>query len=96
MKRHLGPLQTHAAVAAQAAQHVANTALVLGNQRQAASVPRIIRGLHDVEPLVRGAAAWALAQIGGAAAGSIQNQGSVEVDSEVRAEIDAALQIADV
>lgn len=40
-----------------------NAALVLGNQRAKKAVPALLRGLQDVEPLVREAAAWALEQM---------------------------------
>ncbi|MGD9645981.1 MAG: tRNA epoxyqueuosine(34) reductase QueG [Pirellulales bacterium] len=39
-----------------------NAALVLGNRPTAAALPALERGLHDGEPLVRGACAWALGQ----------------------------------
>ena len=37
-----------------------NAAIVLGNQRAKEAIPALTRGLHDVEPLVREACAWAL------------------------------------
>jgi epoxyqueuosine reductase len=40
-----------------------NAAIVLGNQRAAAAIPALTKGLADEELLVRGACAWALAQI---------------------------------
>jgi epoxyqueuosine reductase len=40
-----------------------NAAYVLGNQAEAASVPALRHGLNDVEPLIRGACAWALGRI---------------------------------
>ncbi|MGH7199203.1 MAG: tRNA epoxyqueuosine(34) reductase QueG, partial [Planctomycetaceae bacterium] len=42
-----------------------NAAIVLGNRRDPAAVPALIDALHDDEPLIRGAAAWALGRIGG-------------------------------
>ena len=39
-----------------------NAAIVLGNQRHAAALPALIRGLSDDEALVRAACAWALGQ----------------------------------
>jgi epoxyqueuosine reductase len=39
-----------------------NAAIVLGNQRDEKAIPALIRGLNDSEPLIRGAAAWALGQ----------------------------------
>jgi epoxyqueuosine reductase len=41
-----------------------NAAIVLGNQGNASGVQSLERGLSDPEPLVRGASAWGLAQIG--------------------------------
>jgi epoxyqueuosine reductase len=59
-----------------------NAAIALGNGRQAAAVP----------PLVRGSAAWALARVGGAAARqALQRQQQCESDAEARAEIAAAI-----
>ncbi len=56
---------------------------------------RCIRGLHDVEPLVRGACAWALGQIGGdAARAALENQRAAEVDLDVQSEVDAACRTA--
>ena len=43
-----------------------NAAIVLGNQRDERAVPALCRSLGDADPVVRGAAAWALGQIGGA------------------------------
>jgi epoxyqueuosine reductase len=40
-----------------------NAAIVLGNQRHAAAIPALTKGLADEEPLVREACAWALEQI---------------------------------
>jgi epoxyqueuosine reductase len=40
-----------------------NAAIVLGNQRFAAALPALNRGLADDEPLVREACAWAISQI---------------------------------
>lgn len=42
-----------------------NAAIVLGNQRHRPAVGALERGLADVEPIVREACAWALAQIRG-------------------------------
>jgi epoxyqueuosine reductase len=41
-----------------------NAAIVLGNQRAAAAVSALQRGLNDPEPLIRDACAWAIGQIG--------------------------------
>jgi epoxyqueuosine reductase len=40
-----------------------NVAVALGNGRDPASVPTLVRALHDPEPLIRGHAAWALGRI---------------------------------
>ncbi len=39
-----------------------NAAIVLGNQRSPSGFEALCRGLHDDEPLVRGACAWALGE----------------------------------
>lgn len=41
---------------------VRNAAIVLGNQPDIENVPALVCGLHDEEPLIRGAAAWAIGQ----------------------------------
>jgi epoxyqueuosine reductase len=69
-----------------------NAALVLGNQRDAAALTAIAKGCHDEEPLVRGACAWALGQIGGDDARRLLVERlAVEADASVKAEIVAAL-----
>ncbi|MBX7166453.1 MAG: tRNA epoxyqueuosine(34) reductase QueG [Pirellulales bacterium] len=69
-----------------------NAAIVLGNQRNRAAVPTLIRALDDDEPLVRGAAAWALGQMGGPkAVAALTARLRAELDAEVAAEINAAL-----
>lgn len=45
-----------------------NTCIALGNVADRASVPALGRALEDVDPLVRGHAAWALGRLGGMAA----------------------------
>jgi epoxyqueuosine reductase len=70
-----------------------NAAIVLGNQRDVRAVPALERALGDSEPVVRGAAAWALGQIGGAVAlTALKSRLCVEDNATVRAEIDGALQ----
>jgi epoxyqueuosine reductase len=70
-----------------------NAVIVLGNQRDTTAVPALERTLGDSEPVVRGAAAWALGQIGGAVAvTALKSRLRVEDNATVRAEIDAALQ----
>jgi epoxyqueuosine reductase len=70
-----------------------NAAIVLGNRPIPDALPALTRGLNDVEPLVRGACAWALGRYSEPAArGALQARGQVESDDDVRREINAALQ----
>ncbi|MGD9636097.1 MAG: tRNA epoxyqueuosine(34) reductase QueG [Pirellulales bacterium] len=72
-----------------------NAAVVLGNRPAPAAVPALIRGLNDVEPLVRGAAAWSLGRFAETAAGeALKARSSIEQDEAVRREIDGALRAA--
>lgn len=69
-----------------------NAAIVLGNQRYPPAVAALMRGLNDVEPVVRGACAWALGQFETAAAqAELQARLMIETDCEVRRELLAAL-----
>jgi epoxyqueuosine reductase len=69
-----------------------NAAIVLGNRPAAAALPALAKGLNDVEPLVRGAAAWALGNYSELAArDALVYRQNTETDVEVRAEIEAAL-----
>jgi epoxyqueuosine reductase len=69
-----------------------NAAIVLGNQRDGASLPALRRGLNDSEPLVRGAAAWAVGQIGGETAlAALESALDREADAKVCREIQQAL-----
>jgi epoxyqueuosine reductase len=69
-----------------------NAAIVLGNQRDRAAIPALIRGLNDSEPLIRGACAWALGEIGGdEAREALQQRLQAEEDAAVLEEIVAAL-----
>jgi epoxyqueuosine reductase len=69
-----------------------NAAIVLGNQRCEAALMALARGLTDVEPLVRGACAWALGQYDSPAMKHVlQEQLASESDDYVRGEIEAAL-----
>ncbi len=69
-----------------------NAAIVLGNQQNASAVDGLVRGLNDSETIVRGAAAWALGQIGTAAAWeALHRRLEAEQDDQVRAEIAMAL-----
>ena len=71
-----------------------NAALVLGNQKHAASFVALCKGLHDVEPVVRSASAWALGQIGGPAASTaLQARLVPEENTQVIAEIEFSLSI---
>jgi epoxyqueuosine reductase len=69
-----------------------NAAIVLGNQRDQQGIPALVRALDDSEPLVRGAAAWALGQfeLPDARAALMQRM-LTEEDPAVCAEITAAL-----
>jgi epoxyqueuosine reductase len=72
-----------------------NAAIVLGNQRAAGAIEALERGLNDVEPVVRGACAWALGQIGtDAAHDCLRRRARVEQEAEVCSEINAALAVA--
>lgn len=70
-----------------------NVCLVLGNLRRFDAEPLLIAALEDEEPLIRGAAAWALGQLATAtAAQALQARLSTEHDDQVQAELAAALQ----
>jgi epoxyqueuosine reductase len=70
-----------------------NAAIVLGNQRDPAAVPVLVDRLDDREPVIRGACAWALGQIGGACE-ALRRRLEVESESSVRQELEAALALA--
>lgn len=73
-----------------------NAAIVLGNQCEPMSIDALEKGLHDHEPLVRGACAWALGRIQDSrAVQSLRERLAVEDDSLVRVEIENALSNAD-
>jgi epoxyqueuosine reductase len=72
-----------------------NAAIVLGNGPTYAAVPALVRGLNDVEPLVRGACAWALGRHADAQAReALERRLEVETDEQVRGEIAAAFAAA--
>jgi len=72
-----------------------NAALVLGNTRPSEGIAALALGLRDEEPLVRGAAAWALGQYGTEAARQLlRDRLVIEDDAQVRGEIEAALALA--
>lgn len=69
-----------------------NAATVLGNLRCLAALPELQQALSDTEPLIRGAAAWALGQLQTPAAESaLQARLPCETNAEVQAELQAAL-----
>ena len=71
-----------------------NVCVAIGNWGERAAVPALTLALHDKEPLIRGHAAWALGQIGGARArDELSRAQAEEVDEAVRAELHCALQM---
>jgi len=67
---------------------VRNACVAAGNAGDAALVPALIALLADVEPLIRGHAAWALGRIGGEVTlRALQLASTVEPDPWVRVEI---------
>jgi epoxyqueuosine reductase len=69
-----------------------NAAIVLGNRPTPAAIPALSRGLHDCEPLVRGACAWALGRYSEhSAQTALRRRRDIELDADVRAEITVAL-----
>lgn len=69
-----------------------NAAIVLGNSGDPDAVPALADALHDAEPVIRGASAWALGQLGTPAAqAALERQLAMEDSAEVRDEILAAL-----
>ena len=72
-----------------------NAAMVLGNQPSDENLPALSFGLDDVEPLVRGASAWALGKHRSlSASDSLLQRLVLEQDAEVRAEIQLALALS--
>jgi epoxyqueuosine reductase len=71
---------------------VRNACIAAGNWGDPAAIPTLSHLLADAEPLIRGHAAWALGQIGGAAGTSaLRDALGVESDAWVREEIGSAL-----
>ena len=69
-----------------------NAAIVLGNSGDRSAVPALTGVLNDSEPLIRGAAAWALGQLAVTkAVESLQARLQNEDDAEVAEEIRCAL-----
>lgn len=65
-----------------------NVAVVLGNLKDPAAVPELVKALDDPEPVVRGHAAWALGQIGTPEAkDALKKAFLTEKDEMVREEI---------
>jgi epoxyqueuosine reductase len=70
-----------------------NAAIVLGNRPTPAGLSALLRAMQDEEPLVRGAAAWALGRYADVQAGeALSARALVETDGEVREEIGGAQQ----
>ncbi len=71
-----------------------NAAVALGNALDRSAVPALVRSLEeDPHPMVRGHAAWALGRIGSPRAReALVARSSVEVESSVLEEIEAALE----
>lgn len=69
-----------------------NAAIVLGNQRPVEAIEALVHGLNDVEPLVRGACAWALGRYDDdRARKALDDRLESENDPDVRSEIEAAV-----
>ncbi len=69
-----------------------NACLVLGNSGDRQVVAALCRAIEDHDPLIRGAAAWALGRIGGAAAvRALESRAVVEDTAAVRVEIQSAI-----
>lgn len=65
-----------------------NAAIALGNRPLPAAIPALIKGLNDEEPLIRGAAAWALGRYGcETSLRALLERQSQETDSDVREEL---------
>lgn len=72
-----------------------NVCIALGNLGDPTAVPLLVHALEDDEPLIRGAAAWALGQLATSeAAAALRRRLEMEAESDVRSEILAALQLS--
>jgi epoxyqueuosine reductase len=67
-----------------------NAAICVGNSKDSRAAEILCQLLHDAEPLIRGAAAWALGQIGGNHK-PLSDRIAIESDASVREEIRSAL-----
>ena len=68
-----------------------NAAIVLGNSGDQRAVPALAQALNDAEPVVRGACAWALGQLGGnLSLAALSERLEIETDPLVLAELAAA------
>ena len=71
-----------------------NAAIVLGNARDRSAEQELIAVLDDGEPMIRGAAAWALGQLNSPQAlSAMRTRLIVEIDETVRREIEFSLRI---
>lgn len=69
-----------------------NAALVIGNLQDRSAEPELLAALNDPEPLIRGASAWALGQLGRrSAVDPLSGRLNSETEDSVRSEIRAAL-----
>lgn len=69
-----------------------NVAVALGNAGDAAAIPVLSAALRDLDPLIRGHAAWALGQIGGPESTAALREALIlECDRWVREELARAL-----
>ena len=69
-----------------------NAAIVLGNAGNLSAEQELIAALDDTEPMIRGAAAWALGRLSSPVAdAALRTRLNVEVDEIVRKEIEIAL-----
>lgn len=69
-----------------------NAAIVLGNAKDSSAEQELIAALNDTETMIRGAAAWALGQLGSPKAiAALRTRLSVERDETVIQEIDFVL-----
>ncbi|MBI1902088.1 MAG: tRNA epoxyqueuosine(34) reductase QueG [Planctomycetia bacterium] len=74
-----------------------NAAIVLGNNPTPSALPALLHGLADLEPLVRGACAWALGRYEQPEARlALQARRLVERDANVLAEIEPAITAVDI